>query len=152
MENFFAFAALILMMLLFVGGIQWIIAKFFGAKVFGRFQLHRAMAEIEEDKKELFTHSEPDIEEGIRRCEKKGYIKTHTNVLVEVKQLILEREHRTTSDVLKEGAVYLKKSAADIISRIGRDKYDQLEQLGRLRDKGILTEEEFETEKNRIFK
>lgn len=101
-ENAMGIASMILMMIAFAAGFQWIMAKFFGVKTHGRFGVHRAFAEIEQDKQDLSTHLPEDIAEGIRRCERKGYVKTHTNVLAEVRQLIREREHRTTGDSIKK--------------------------------------------------
>ena len=150
-ENAITIIGIILMMIAFAVGTQWIMAKFFGTKVHGRFQYHQAVAEIEEDQQILMTHSKADIEEGMRRCERKGYVKTHTNILAEVTQLIREREHRTTTDLLKQGVSNIKNSASDIISKIGKDKYDQLEKLGQLREKGFITEDEFEKEKSKIL-
>lgn len=151
-ENAITIIGIIIMLIAFVIGSNWVLEKFFGIKTHGRFKYHQAAAKIHQDKRELLTYTTSDIEEGMRRCERKGYVKTHTNVLSEVRQLIREREQQTTTDLLKAGISNLKSNTKELISKIGKDKYEQLDKLGQLRDKGILTEDEFEREKSKILK
>lgn len=152
MEDFFGIAGFFLTMVIIFGGFQWLAAKFFGVKYHGRFDRQQALQREEEQKQMLLTCSEEDIAEGVERCRKKGYAKTYSNVLTEVVQLIKEREKRTLSDKLKRNIDDLKMGTTDFISNITGDKYEKLRKLGELRDKGVLTTDEFETEKRKILK
>jgi len=150
-ENAITIIGIIFMMIGFVVLFHWVSAKFFGVYIHGKYQHHAAINKIDQDKQLLMLQKQEDIEEAIRRCARKGFAKTHSNVLTEVRKINRQRENNTISDNIKKGFVGIKENAVEIVSKIGKDKYDQLEKLGRLKEKGLISSDEFEQEKRKIL-
>jgi|GEM_PF-3797715 len=129
----------------------WVMSKFFGIKTHSRGQFQQAHNKSLQEKNSLSMESPEDIAEGIKRCEKKFYAKTHSNVLSEIRGIKREREGRTASDLAKKSLANLKDKAVNLAGNIGQDKFDKLEKLRQLRNLDVLTDAEFEEEKRKIL-
>lgn len=77
--------ALIVSMVLIFSGAFWVMDKFFGVKVTSRGNLKRASLQSLQPETSLEKQSDEDVAEGIKRVESKGFAKTHSNVLSEVR-------------------------------------------------------------------
>lgn len=140
-------AVLVFFGLLF-GGFQFIMGKYFGVKIHGKFQARSAFREEEMIQQQLGFESPEDIEEGIKRCKTKHYATTASNILSEITELKKERTYKTYS-------VSKTKNVKEIISSLLQKKesntLDKLERINKLKESGTITHDELIELKKKVL-
>lgn len=129
-------------------GFQWVLARFFGTHVHGRFQAQKARDEQDLYKAafEDYLKNDPKtVEEAIKNCENKRYSKTHSNVLSEIKKI--EKEKKNEIDKASSFSKPLSQKVENIqksneLNNID-DQISKLEKINTLRKFGGLSDEEF---------
>ena len=98
---------------------------------------------LEEDTNSAFIHLQRAVEQGYSDFDK---IKTHDH-------LAFLRMNPKFDGFVNNGYTLTKKATAklDKEDELTAEDFDRLERLAALRDKGILTEEEFQTQKDRLL-
>jgi len=92
------------LMLMFVG-FSWISEKFFGTRITTRSQLVNAHISSQEDERiyNNYVKTNPDlVKRAIEQCKKKGYSKTHSNILSELYKIKKEEEKRKIKETNSE--------------------------------------------------
>ena len=131
---------------------QWIMAKMFGVHFHGKFQAREAFQEQHELENTFhkYTNSNPEmVKAAINKCRKKGFAKTHYNILVEIKKIENKNNgHQSLSKKITEkiGVINEKFKIDNSKSNI-----EQLERLNKLRIEGGLTDEEYQDFKKQIL-
>lgn len=140
MEGILGFLVVVIFFGVLLGGFQFLAGKYFGMKIHGKYQFRNAVREEEMVQQQLHLESQIDIEEGIKRCKKKNYTPTASNILSEISKIKKERNN----DQAKESNV---KGIKAVLSSIVKDKksntLDKLERLNNLKVNGTITESEF---------
>ena len=130
---------------LFLYIIFWIFRKFFGVNIVSKSGIGEA---IHQESMNAFYLNKMDqdlVQEAITRCSKKGFAKTHSNVLDEIEKIQKERERE---NIITRTPV---SRLTDYLHKLKSDKFDRLSKLFELKKKGVLTDEEFEIEKRKIL-
>lgn len=90
MGGFFAGIVVIGSLFALFAGASWFMQKFMGTKPVSRNDIGKAYQEAEKDKEavERLLLTDPEnIGKAFDECERKGYIKTYTNVLAEYRRI-----------------------------------------------------------------
>jgi len=134
------------------GGFQWIMAKFFGTHFHGKFQARNALNEqhqYESLVQEYLRKNPSIVDKAIERCKKKGFSRTHYNILSEIRKI--EKEKSGQPNLSKKVTQTINKVSDKVIGDKTKSEIEKLERLNKLKNEGGLTEKEFDNYKNRIL-
>ena len=147
MEVIFGIFA-ILLVLSIIMGFNWIMAKYFGVRVVGRYQVGKAIRENVLIADQLKKEDKSDIEEATKRCKEKHYSLTTLNILNEIYKIKAERV-----PIRKETSKFpnLKEKLSSILKDKENSSIQKLERLYSLKKEGALSEDEFIKLRTRIL-
>jgi len=143
MEGFLSFIVVMTFLVLMFGGFRWVMAKYFGTHFYGKFEGSKTRREHNDYELIIqdYTIKNPQlVKKAIDICNKKGYSKTHYNILSEIRKI--------ENEAIKEQN--LKNKISEKISSIrfkinsgASNEIEKLQKLNELRKEGGLTNEEY---------
>lgn len=152
LEGILGFVFTIGTLIVLFGGFQWIMAKFFGTHFHGKYQARNALNEqmrYESAVQEYIKKNPALVDEAIKRCSKKGYSKTHYNILAEIRKI--EKEKSGQPNLSTKVTNSIKELGNKVKTDNTKSDIEKLERLNKLKNEGGLTQEEFTKYKNQII-